>query len=157
MPRPPVFRTLESLSRGPTPYSSSKPSNRPTHGLQPLPPPARPVSSSPPTPRIRPRRFEYEHVPGYFHFDVAAPLITSDSALAKGCFGLLDTASGCYERLKLELRELNEAGRALGESYKLIYFARHQQGHHNVAEAKYTAEVGPGSGCDGRCDERLES
>ena len=147
MPRPPVFRTLDSLSRGPQAASSSTGPTRPAHGLQPLPPPARPPgSSSPPTSATtlttRSRRYEYKHVPGYFHFDVAAPLITPEHALlAKGCFGLLDTSSGCWDRLKAELAELNRAGSLRGESYKLLYLARHQQGHHNVAEAKYTAEV----------------
>ncbi|KAF7365756.1 F-box domain-containing protein [Mycena venus] len=55
-------------------------------------------------------------------------------------FGLLDVSDARWTNLMARLQELNAAG-AGDDSYKLIFFGRHGEGYHNVAEAKYGTEA----------------
>ncbi|KAL7410969.1 histidine phosphatase superfamily [Mrakia frigida] len=81
---------------------------------------------------------KFEHVPGFFHQDDLAPLVSAERSLDKS-FGLLDESPERWSNLKNKVAELN-ASAPEGTSYKVIYFARHGQGYHNVAEVKYSAE-----------------
>ncbi|KAJ7474386.1 histidine phosphatase superfamily [Mycena galericulata] len=79
--------------------------------------------------------FLYETVPGIFLQD--APLadpITIGPVPPR--FGLLESSETRWSTLSTKLRELNAT--APGNSlYKLIFFGRHGQGYHNIAEEKY--------------------
>ena len=53
-------------------------------------------------------------------------------------FGLVDKKGG-WSALKQIVQELNQESDSL-TAYKLVYIARHGEGWHNVAEAKYGSE-----------------
>ncbi|KAF7366032.1 F-box domain-containing protein [Mycena venus] len=55
-------------------------------------------------------------------------------------FGLLDSSPARWFTLTTKLRELNASAGA-GAAYKLIFFGRHGQGYHNMAEDKYGTEA----------------
>lgn len=55
-------------------------------------------------------------------------------------FGLLDKTEDRWKRLTARIHELNGDSDDL-TAYKLIYLARHGEGYHNVAEAKYGKEA----------------
>ncbi|KAJ6540323.1 phosphoglycerate mutase-like protein [Mycena capillaripes] len=79
--------------------------------------------------------FQYEAMTGFFAQD--DPLAQPDLIGAVPArFGLLDDSDVRWATFTAKLRELN-AGAGGDASYKLIFFGRHGQGYHNVAEAKY--------------------
>ncbi|GAA5832137.1 hypothetical protein JCM11251_004253 [Rhodosporidiobolus azoricus] len=51
-------------------------------------------------------------------------------------FGLIDQSSSRWARFKSKIQALNEDG-GDGTAVKVFFLARHGQGYHNVAEAKY--------------------
>ncbi|CDZ98609.1 Predicted phosphoglycerate mutase [Phaffia rhodozyma] len=81
--------------------------------------------------------YKYEHIPGFFHQDILAPLISGEAALEQS-FGLLDESPQHWQLFKNKIAELDEKAED-GASYKVIWLGRHGQGFHNVAAAKYQA------------------
>ncbi|KAF8164268.1 histidine phosphatase superfamily [Mycena galopus ATCC 62051] len=79
--------------------------------------------------------FVYEALPRFFAQDdpLAVPALIGAVPVR---FGLLDSSPARWSTLTSKLRELNASAGA-GAAYKLIFFARHGQAHHNVAEDKY--------------------
>jgi len=79
--------------------------------------------------------FRYEALTGFFAQDdpLADPAVIG---AVPARFGLLDSSGARWSSITAKLRELN-AGAADNASYKLIFFGRHGQGYHNVAEEKY--------------------
>ncbi|KAI0373742.1 phosphoglycerate mutase-like protein [Pilatotrama ljubarskyi] len=55
-------------------------------------------------------------------------------------FGLLDDSPDRWAKFKQRVEQLNCAAPE-GTRYKVFFFIRHGQGHHNVAEAKYGTEA----------------
>ncbi|KAI0328888.1 phosphoglycerate mutase-like protein [Cubamyces sp. BRFM 1775] len=55
-------------------------------------------------------------------------------------FGLLDDSPERWEKFKKRIDELNATAPG-SVRYKVFYFVRHGQGHHNVAEAKYGTQA----------------
>lgn len=84
----------------------------------------------------------FEAVKGYFIYD-DADTRTSDFPAIGDNFGLLKSQT--WGQLLMDIRKLNhEASRTASESrtlYKLVFAARHGEGWHNVAEAKYGTEA----------------
>ncbi|KAJ7776919.1 histidine phosphatase superfamily [Mycena maculata] len=83
--------------------------------------------------------FIYETIPGYFAQDepLADPVAIG---AVPARFGLIDSSDTRWSNLTTKLRDLNtSAGHKT--SYKLIFFGRHGQGYHNVAEEKYGTEA----------------
>ncbi|KAJ7690609.1 histidine phosphatase superfamily [Mycena olivaceomarginata] len=78
--------------------------------------------------------FRYEALPGFFAQDdpLADPAVIG---AVPARFGLLDSSETRWSNLTSKLRELNTIDAS--SSYKLIFFGRHGQGYHNVAETKY--------------------
>ncbi|KAL8283657.1 hypothetical protein RQP46_005452 [Phenoliferia psychrophenolica] len=77
----------------------------------------------------------YSVVPGFFvqdtpGFDGHTADTTADD------FGLLDKSPSGWAKLSASLDSLNSQAPS-GTSYKLLWCARHAQGFHNMAEAKY--------------------
>ncbi|KAJ8503214.1 hypothetical protein ONZ45_g11061 [Pleurotus djamor] len=58
-------------------------------------------------------------------------------------FGLLDTSNDRWERLFMQVEELNQNSDEK-TAFKLFFLGRHGQGIHNVAEAKYTTPIWEG-------------
>ncbi|KAJ7046333.1 histidine phosphatase superfamily [Mycena alexandri] len=82
--------------------------------------------------------FLYETLTGFFaQDDPLANPVTIGATPPR--FGLIDFSEGRWSSLIEKLRELN--GRVGDTSYKLIFFGRHGQGWHNVAEAKYGTQA----------------
>ncbi|KAM0755972.1 phosphoglycerate mutase-like protein [Meredithblackwellia eburnea MCA 4105] len=83
--------------------------------------------------------FHYSVVPGFFYQDSPTFDPTKPYDSLSDDFGLLDKTEHGWYNLKLRLKELNEAGSLEGQrvEYKLLWCARHAEGFHNVAEAKY--------------------
>ncbi|KAJ7107747.1 histidine phosphatase superfamily [Mycena epipterygia] len=76
----------------------------------------------------------YESVPGFFlQDDPQADPAAIGPVPAR--FGLLDSSDARWSNVIVKLRELNSHNANV--SYKLIFFGRHGQGYHNVAEEKY--------------------
>ncbi|KAF7331337.1 F-box domain-containing protein [Mycena kentingensis (nom. inval.)] len=78
---------------------------------------------------------KYEAIRGFFAQD--DPL--ADAAKigpVPARFGLLDETEGRWENLLNKIKTLNDTA-AGASQYKLIIFARHGQGQHNVAQDKY--------------------
>ncbi|KAF7334999.1 F-box domain-containing protein [Mycena venus] len=83
--------------------------------------------------------FVYEALPHFFAQDD----LLADPALIGAVparFGLLDSSPVRWFTLTTKLRELNARAGA-GAAYKLIFFGRHGQGYHNMAEDKYGTEA----------------
>ncbi|KAJ7797758.1 histidine phosphatase superfamily [Mycena olivaceomarginata] len=78
--------------------------------------------------------FRYEALPDFFAQDdpLADPAVIG---AVPARFGLLDSSEMRWPNLTSKLRELNTIDAS--SSYKLIFFGRHGQGYHNVAETKY--------------------
>ncbi|KAJ7577526.1 histidine phosphatase superfamily [Mycena floridula] len=81
--------------------------------------------------------FEYEIITGYFSQDPSAPFGSGSPPIqaVSPRFGLLDDSSDRWNRLKARIEELQAQEEK--SIYKLIFFGRHGEGFHNVAEAKY--------------------
>ncbi|KAJ7908384.1 histidine phosphatase superfamily [Mycena leptocephala] len=79
--------------------------------------------------------FLYETVTGFFAQDDPLAEATAIGAVPAR-FGLLDSSDARWSKLTAKLRELN-ASAGDDASYKVIFFGRHGQGYHNVAEEKY--------------------
>ncbi|KAK1219975.1 putative phosphoglycerate mutase pmu1 [Marasmius sp. AFHP31] len=83
------------------------------------------------TPAMAASSVAYSLVPGFFIQD---NLTTADAIPPR--FGLIDSSDNRWINLQEEVKKLNEESPA-NERYKLIFFGRHGEGFHNVAEAKY--------------------
>ncbi|KAH9889998.1 phosphoglycerate mutase-like protein [Cubamyces lactineus] len=82
---------------------------------------------------------EYTIETGFFAQDDPAADGATIGALPDR-FGLLDNSPERWETFKKRIDELN-ATAPKSVRYKVFYFVRHGQGHHNVAEAKYGTQV----------------
>ncbi|KAJ7132667.1 histidine phosphatase superfamily [Mycena filopes] len=82
--------------------------------------------------------FLYEALTGLFAQDdpLADPAAIGS---APPRFGLIDVSESRWSALVQKLNELN--AKQADTSYKLVFFGRHGQGWHNVAEAKYGTEA----------------
>ncbi|KAI0357434.1 phosphoglycerate mutase-like protein [Trametes cingulata] len=78
---------------------------------------------------------KYTIVTGFFAQDDPGADGNAIGALPQR-FGLLDESPERWTNLQKRIEELNGAAPE-GTRYKLFFFIRHGQGHHNVAEAKY--------------------
>ncbi|KAI0826769.1 phosphoglycerate mutase-like protein [Trametes gibbosa] len=78
---------------------------------------------------------KYEVVTGFFAQDAPSADGTIIGALPRR-LGLLDDSEGHW-KLFTECIEALNAAAPRGTRYKVFFFVRHGQGHHNVAEAKY--------------------
>ncbi|KAJ6484170.1 histidine phosphatase superfamily [Mycena sanguinolenta] len=83
--------------------------------------------------------FVYEALPHFFAQDdsLAVPALIG---AVPARFGLLDSSPARWFTLTTKLRKLNASAGA-GVAYKLIFFGRHGQGYHNMAEDKYGTEA----------------
>ncbi|KAJ7644855.1 histidine phosphatase superfamily [Roridomyces roridus] len=82
--------------------------------------------------------FSYQTIPGFFAQDdrLADPIAIG---AVPPRFGLIDESETRWSSLLDKLRELNGADDTA--SYKLVFFGRHGQGYHNVAESKYGTDA----------------
>ncbi|GAA5899462.1 uncharacterized protein JCM6883_005228 [Sporobolomyces salmoneus] len=79
----------------------------------------------------------YTIVDGFFH--QSSPTYNGSDPLPHS-FGLIDTSKERWSRFQTEVDRLNEESDE-HTSYKVFWVARHGQGWHNVAEAKYGTEA----------------
>ncbi|PWN27350.1 hypothetical protein BDZ90DRAFT_279713 [Jaminaea rosea] len=84
--------------------------------------------------------FGFEVVSGYFVFDEPTRNPASFPAIPEN-FGLLPNRT--WSSLVADVQQWNEEAQAAGKGteYKLVFAARHGEGFHNVAEAKYGTEA----------------
>lgn len=87
-------------------------------------------------------RSGFKAVPGYFVYDEADRNPSALPAVAPN-FGLLENLT--WAQLLKDVRRLNEGvvpqNKPRGAQYKVVFAARHGEGWHNVAEAKYGTEA----------------
>ncbi|TFK38871.1 phosphoglycerate mutase-like protein [Crucibulum laeve] len=78
----------------------------------------------------------YKAIPGFFLQDESALSIEAIPPR----LGLIDDTPERWSNFKAQIQKLNECA-APGTSYKVLFFSRHGQGYHNVAEAKYGTQA----------------
>ncbi|TFK63303.1 phosphoglycerate mutase [Pluteus cervinus] len=81
--------------------------------------------------------YTFEVVPGFFIQDDPS---SQSFAPVPPRFGLIDASPQRWINLFGQIRKLN-LSTGHGTSYKLFFFARHGEGYHNVAEAKYGTQA----------------
>ncbi|KAL0567180.1 putative phosphoglycerate mutase pmu1 [Marasmius crinis-equi] len=88
----------------------------------------------------------YTFVPGFFIQDNSSTADANESnnelfdAQVPPRFGLIDSSDNRWAALQDQIRKLNRDSPS-NERHKLVIFARHGQGFHNVAETKYGTQA----------------
>ncbi|PVF96751.1 phosphoglycerate mutase-like protein [Serendipita vermifera] len=81
--------------------------------------------------------YRYEVVTGWFMQDQNASQVVEFPA----SFGLLESSSDGWKKLKEFIAEMNGDNRVPGTIHKVFFFGRHGQGWHNIAESKYGTQA----------------